>query len=131
MRHLRMCPLALARCMLGARVSRHALLREAVRRHRAALVCCGAAGAPLEHDAERAARPTRRPSRRAQVVKHRADLATALVALGAAGALVDQVAEARGAARLPGVMALGFIGAFSETLALAVIAERGLARRPP
>jgi len=75
--------------------------------------------------------PPRRPSRRAQVVKHRADLATALVALGAAGALVDQVAEARGAARLPGVMALGFIGAFSETLALAVIAERGLARRPP
>ena len=76
-----------------------------------ARVSCGAAGA--------------------QVVKHRADLATALVALGAAGALVDQVAEARGAARLPGVMALGFIGAFSETLALAVIAERGLARRPP
>jgi len=75
--------------------------------------------------------PPPRPGRRAQVVKHRADLATALVALGAAGALVDQVAEARGAARLPGVMALGFVAAFSETLALAVIAERGLARRPP
>jgi len=108
--------------MFGARVSRHALLREAVLRHRAALVCCGAGGA---------APPPPRPGRRAQVVKHRADLATALVALGAAGALVDQVAEARGAARLPGVMALGFVAAFSETLALAVIAERGLARRPP
>lgn len=28
--------------------------------------------------------------------------------------------------RLPGVMALGYIAAFSETLALAVIAEKGL-----
>lgn len=31
-----------------------------------------------------------------------------------------------GAARLPGIMALGYIGAFSETLALAVVSERAL-----
>jgi hypothetical protein len=34
---------------------------------------------------------------------------------------------ASGGAALPGVMALGYIAAFSETLALAVIAEKGLA----
>ena len=39
---------------------------------------------------------------------------------------VGQVAEARGNMRLPGVMALGYIAAFSETLALAVVAEKGL-----
>lgn len=43
---------------------------------------------------------------------------------------LHQVAEARGNARLPSVMALGFIAAFSETLALAVIAEKGLVRSP-
>lgn len=41
-------------------------------------------------------------------------------------ACCDPVQESLGAARLPGVMALGYIGAFSETLALAVVSERAL-----
>lgn len=36
------------------------------------------------------------------------------------------MADALTACRLPGLMALGYIAAFSETLALAVIAEKGL-----
>lgn len=39
---------------------------------------------------------------------------------------IGSVQESGGAARLPGVMALGYIGAFSETLALAVVSERAL-----
>jgi hypothetical protein len=34
------------------------------------------------------------------------------------------IADAAGNNALPGIMALGYIGAFSETLALAVIAEK-------
>jgi len=40
--------------------------------------------------------------------------------------LVDYVLESRGNNRLPGIMALGYIAAFSETLALSVIAEKAL-----
>ena len=46
---------------------------------------------------------------------------------GGVGAMVDYVTEASGNARLPGIMTLGYISAFSETLALAVIAEPLLA----
>lgn len=42
-------------------------------------------------------------------------------------ALVDYSSEARGHARLPSLMALGYIAAFSETLALAVIVSKGVA----
>ena len=34
--------------------------------------------------------------------------------------------EARGNGRLPGIMTLGYISAFSETLALAVIVAKGV-----
>ena len=36
--------------------------------------------------------------------------------------MVDYITEARGNNRLPGIMTLGYIAAFSETLALAVVA---------
>ena len=39
---------------------------------------------------------------------------------------MEFVGDTLGAARLPGIMALGYIAAFSETLALAIIAEKGL-----
>ncbi len=61
-----------------------------------------------------------------QVVKHNPELAQLVVANGGVAALVDSVSEASGNDRLPGIMALGYIAAFSETLALAVISERGL-----
>ena len=59
---------------------------------------------------------------RAQVVKHTAELAQLVVGAGGVGALVDYCRESSGNNRLPAIMALGYIGAFSETLALAVIA---------
>lgn len=61
-----------------------------------------------------------------QVVKHSAEMAQLVVGSGGVGALVDFVAESQGNTRLPGIMALGYISAFSETLALSVIAEKGL-----
>ena len=53
-------------------------------------------------------------------------LAKLIVNSGGAAALVDYVRDTKGNVRLPGIMALGFISAFSETLALAVIVARGV-----
>lgn len=61
-----------------------------------------------------------------EVAKHTPELAQLVVGNGGVGALVDYVADSVGNSRLPGIMALGYIAAFSETLALAVIAERAL-----
>lgn len=52
-------------------------------------------------------------------------LAQLIVNAGGHGALIEYINEAKGNARLPGVMALGYIGAFSETLALAIIVAQG------
>lgn len=41
-------------------------------------------------------------------------------------AVVDYVNESRGNSRLPGIMTLGYIAAFSETLALSVIVAKGV-----
>eukprot|EP00891_Asterochloris_glomerata_P008122 jgi/Astpho2/8122/fgenesh1_pm.00120_%23_20_t len=62
-----------------------------------------------------------------EVAKHTPELAQLIVGSGGVGALVDYISESKGNSRLPGIMALGYIAAFSETLGLAVIAERGLA----
>ena len=43
---------------------------------------------------------------------------------GGHGALIDYISNTKGDARLPGIMCLGFIAAFSETLALAIIAHK-------
>jgi hypothetical protein len=45
---------------------------------------------------------------------------------GGVAAIVDYVSTSSGSARLPGVMALGYIAAFSETLALSVIVAKGV-----
>ncbi len=57
-----------------------------------------------------------------QVVKHTAELAQLVVGAGGVGALVDYCRESSGNNRLPATMALGYVAAFSETLALSVIA---------
>eukprot|EP00793_Prasinoderma_coloniale_P006401 PRCOL_00001231-RA len=61
-----------------------------------------------------------------EVAKHTPELAQLIVSNGAAGALVDYVNESEGNNSLPGIMALGYVAAFSETLALAVIASKGV-----
>ena len=60
------------------------------------------------------------------MAKHTPELAQLVVGAGGVGALVDYVGSTKGNTRLPGIMALGYIAAFSETLGLSVIAEKGL-----
>ncbi|KAJ3199753.1 Sperm-associated antigen 6, partial [Entophlyctis luteolus] len=57
-----------------------------------------------------------------EIAKHTPELAQLIVN---SGAVVDYAGESRGNARLPGIMTLGYIAAFSETLALAVIWQNG------
>ncbi|KAJ0412870.1 hypothetical protein ATCC90586_002500 [Pythium insidiosum] len=57
-----------------------------------------------------------------EIAKHTPELAKLIVN----AALVDYVAEANGNNKLPGIMAIGYISAFSETLALAVITSKGI-----
>eukprot|EP00764_Aduncisulcus_paluster_P006968 gnl/Carplike_NY0171/2301_a3101_808.p1 GENE.gnl/Carplike_NY0171/2301_a3101_808~~gnl/Carplike_NY0171/2301_a3101_808.p1 ORF type:complete len:506 (+),score=161.16 gnl/Carplike_NY0171/2301_a3101_808:212-1519(+) len=61
-----------------------------------------------------------------EVVKHTPELAQLVTNAGGVGALVEYSSSTTGNARLPAIMALGFIGAFSETLASAVIVAHGV-----
>jgi len=61
-----------------------------------------------------------------EIARHTPDLAKLIVNAGGVAAMVDYITEARGNRRLPGIMALGYIAAFSETLALAVITSKGV-----
>ncbi|KAJ1549154.1 Sperm-associated antigen 6 [Cladochytrium tenue] len=54
------------------------------------------------------------------------NLAQLIVSSGGIAAVVDYVNESRGNAMLPGIMTLGYIAAFSETLALSVIVAKGV-----
>jgi len=62
-----------------------------------------------------------------EIAKHTPELSQLIVNAGGVAAMVDYVNESRGNARLPGIMTLGYIAAFSETLALAVIVSKGVA----
>jgi hypothetical protein len=53
-------------------------------------------------------------------------LAQLIVNSGGVAAIVDYVGDSQGSARLPGIMTLGYIAAFSETLALSVIVAKGV-----
>ncbi|KAJ3088534.1 Sperm-associated antigen 6 [Quaeritorhiza haematococci] len=61
-----------------------------------------------------------------EITKHTPELAQLIVNSGAVAAVVDYITDARGNARLPGIMTLGYVAAFSETLALAVIVAKGV-----
>ncbi|KAJ3386132.1 Sperm-associated antigen 6 [Entophlyctis sp. JEL0112] len=61
-----------------------------------------------------------------EIAKHTPELAQLIVNSGGIAAVVDYVGESRGNARLPGIMTLGYIAAFSETLALAIILAKGV-----
>ena len=61
-----------------------------------------------------------------EISKHSPELAQLVVNAGGAAALVDYVNESKGNASLPAIMTLGYIAAFSETLALAVIVSKGV-----
>lgn len=61
-----------------------------------------------------------------EIAKHTPELSQLIVNAGGHGAVIEYITSARGASRLPGIMTLGYIAAFSETLALAVIVHQGV-----
>merc|ERR1719273_3087769 len=58
--------------------------------------------------------------------KHTRELARLIVNASGHAALIDYINESKGNTRLPGIMALGYIAAFSDTLALAIIVHQGV-----
>lgn len=61
-----------------------------------------------------------------EVAKQTPELAKLIVNSGGASALLEYISEAPGNSKLPGIMAIGYIAAFSETLALAIIVAEGI-----
>lgn len=61
-----------------------------------------------------------------EIAKHTPELARLIVNAHGHAALIDYTNESRGNARLPGIMALGYIGAWTETLSLAIIVHQGI-----
>jgi len=61
-----------------------------------------------------------------EIARHTPDLAKLIVNAGGVDAVVKYVGEAKGNSRLPGIMTLGYISAFSDTLALAVVVAKGI-----
>ena len=62
-----------------------------------------------------------------EIAKQSPDLAKLICNAGGAVAIVDFITEAKGNARLPGIITLGYISAFDESLAMSVIASKGIA----
>lgn len=62
-----------------------------------------------------------------EIAKHTLELAKLIVNAGGAAAMVDYVSDVSGNFRLPGIMTLGYLSAFSETVALSVILAKGIA----
>lgn len=61
-----------------------------------------------------------------EIAKHTPELAQLIVNAGGAAAMVDYVNDTKGNTRLPGIMTLGYISAFSETLAYTVIVSKAV-----
>ncbi|RKP02524.1 hypothetical protein CXG81DRAFT_29488 [Caulochytrium protostelioides] len=61
-----------------------------------------------------------------EITKHTVELAQLVVNSGGIAAVVAYVSESEGPAQLPAIMTLGYVAAFLETLALAVIVAKGV-----
>ena len=61
-----------------------------------------------------------------EIAKHTPELARLIVNASGHSVLIEFISETTGNTRLPGIMALGYIGAFSDTLALAIIVHQGI-----
>lgn len=61
-----------------------------------------------------------------EVAKQTPELAQMIVNGGGHAAVIDYVSTSKGRYRLPGILTLGYIAAFSEALAFAVIAHQGI-----
>lgn len=62
-----------------------------------------------------------------EIAKQSENLARLICSAGGNAAIVDYVNSSKGNARLPGIMTLGYISAFDESLAMGVIAAKGIA----
>ena len=60
-----------------------------------------------------------------EIAKQNIDLAKLICNSGGAVAIVDFISEAKGEA-LPGIITLGYISAFDETMAMGVIQAKGI-----
>ena len=61
-----------------------------------------------------------------EIAKHTPELARLIVNCGGDSVIIEYITETSGNIRLPGIMALGYIAAFSDTLALAIIVHQGI-----
>jgi hypothetical protein len=61
-----------------------------------------------------------------EISRHTPDLAKLVVNAGGVTSVVEYIEEARGNSRLPGILTLGYIAAFSDTLAMAVLVQKGI-----
>ena len=61
-----------------------------------------------------------------EIAKHSSALANTVCNAGGSAALVEYVSETQGAARLPGIMTLGYVAAFDEHNAMAIINSKGI-----
>jgi hypothetical protein len=61
-----------------------------------------------------------------EIAKQSPELAKLISNAGGEAALVDYISETKGNARLPGIMTLGYIAAFDETLAIGIINAKGI-----
>jgi hypothetical protein len=61
-----------------------------------------------------------------EVCKHSPELATMVVNCGGSAAIVDFITNSRGTSRMPGIMAIGYIGTFTEKLAMAAIVSHAV-----
>lgn len=56
-----------------------------------------------------------------EISKHSSDMAQIIVNAGGIAAIIDYIDNSKGTAKLPGIMTLGYISVFSETLAFSVL----------
>ena len=61
-----------------------------------------------------------------EIAKQSSELANIIVHYGGPGAIVDYLNHTTGVAKLPGIMTLGFIAGFDESLAMSVIVSEGI-----
>ena len=62
-----------------------------------------------------------------EIAKHSSELANTICNAGGSAALVEYISDSTGSARLPGIMTLGYIAAFDEHNAMAIINSKGIA----
>ncbi len=61
-----------------------------------------------------------------EIARHTHQLATIIVNCGGTVSIVDYLSSSQGASKLPGIMTLGFIAAYDETLAMNVISAKAI-----